>query len=288
MSFAVTEFWNVNKKSAFRIFFDAVSETFASDLIPTQYSKNVRRTISGALTVILHIGVLFFMIFSVFDGVSLSDTVGNGAKNQGLSVFDLQDDPAASDSDSGEVLTKNPADKIAEQQVKNQTELDTSIQTVSEWSVSSMQVSVRRPRSVESSNNIANQGIVGSESSGDSGVYDPFAGAAPNRKDKKRSGAATAILEDIVDFVSGSDLERRLFEDWLAQLRTRLPRSHGDVMLAVKVSGDGKVTSARLLGGSASPQVKFFIRNAILGERLFKSDLSWGGTEQNLPRILLR
>ncbi len=110
-----------------------------------------------------------------------------------------------------------------------------------------------------------------------SGVYDPFAGAAPDRKPGERLGQSASAIKppSLVERVSGffgfgadDKISSDAFQALVQSLRQRLPRAKGSVELIVSIDGGGKVKSAKILGGTASAQVKFFVRNAVLGKRL--------------------
>lgn len=79
-------------------------------------------------------------------------------------------------------------------------------------------------------------------------------------------------ISDALGFGEAAAAEKAdAFEMWVASLRKRLPRAKGTVQLSVQTAADGMVESSEILGGSASPQVKFFVRNAAIGQKL--SDL---------------
>ena len=127
------------------------------------------------------------------------------------------------------------------------------------------------------------------------GVYDPFAGASPNRDPEKdellRKPKPQQTLAGRISGFFGFDdaakqAEADAFEQWVEDLRKRLPRAKGSVLLSVETDGTGKIKAARITGGSASMQVKFFVRNVVLGQSF--TDLgSEGGKAKVLPVIRL-
>lgn len=127
------------------------------------------------------------------------------------------------------------------------------------------------------------------------GVYDPFAGAAPNRKPGLEEQTRPAPKPTLARRISGffgfgdeAEADQDAFEIWVASLRKRLPRAKGSVELSVTLGKDGRVIAGQIIGGSASQQVKFFVRNAVVGERFSELDEGRSGKEAvRMPLITL-
>lgn len=97
---------------------------------------------------------------------------------------------------------------------------------------------------------------------GGAGVYDPFAGAAPLRRervgDRPASGNAAPLA-----------LNRQLLDSVQRKLYRSHPGARGTVTLTVRVSPDGVVVEAIPRGGTASAGAKEALRRALIGLRLF-------------------
>ncbi|GAA0464001.1 hypothetical protein GCM10009096_00580 [Parasphingorhabdus litoris] len=187
-----------------------------------------------------------------------------------------ENDQAAEQEASGEPLLSQAA-----QAPKIDIEVNAPAELPPEWSLSRIKiprpvsnVAAPEPFVEQNANTGTGQGLAsGGDASG--GVYDPFAGAAPNRKPelegRQRGPEKKPSLAGRVAgfFGFGDDAKATsedVFEQWVAGLRARLPRAKGSVELSVTLGSDGKVKAGEVLGGSASPQVKFFVRNAAIGQ----------------------
>lgn len=125
-------------------------------------------------------------------------------------------------------------------------------------------------------------------------IYDPFAGAAPNRKTASGGSGQSpepelTLAGRIAGFFGSEAKQNResAFEQWVEELRARLPRATGSVELSVVLSQDGKVVSGNVIGGSASPQVKFFVRNAVVGKHFSGLTVEGKGGIVRLPSVKL-
>lgn len=149
-----------------------------------------------------------------------------------------------------------------------QSELDASVPDAlppPEWTVARIALPeaaedrAAPPQRQQLSAGAGGSGLSGSGAGG-AGVYDPFAGAAPLRREAasgpQASGATLALNRPLLDSV-----------------RRALGRSHpgarGTVTLSVRVSPDGMVVEATPRGGTAPAEAKEALRRAVIGLRLF-------------------
>lgn len=160
-----------------------------------------------------------------------------------------------------------PPEKQASNQnnspIKNQPVETSSIILPQEWSISSI-----------AQKNASD--TAGSDGNGDKNVYDPYAGASPQFEAQSQSSY-------IADYSTmDPEFDPKMFEEWIAKLRSRLRRSSGTIMLSVTLD-DGRVTSAEIMDGNASMPLQLFVRNDAMGQKLFRS----GSGKKSLPEIRL-
>jgi hypothetical protein len=126
-----------------------------------------------------------------------------------------------------------------------------------EWTVAAVAVSLR-PEMGATTASADGQGT-----SGGGGVYDPFAGAAPLVRDAALNGMVPR----------GSESSLRLDDAMLALVRAAVsganPDARGTVELALSVSADGVVLTAKRVSGSAAPVVGQDVARRLVGARLY-------------------
>lgn len=242
------------------------------------YRDQLQKLSSGFFSVCLNGIILYVLITAGFDKAFERQPVQSNSDITSMTLMDIGDvteETPSTEPSSGSTETQSVSTQAAPTEI--QTSAETSLPP--EWSRSRIRV----PRLV--SNDAApkaptNLGTGQGETSGNGtggGVYDPFAGAAPNRKPgsdialrkPEHETSLTGRISDALGFGETSGAEKEdAFAIWVASLRKRLPRAKGTVQLSVKTASDGMVKSSEILGGSASPQVKFFVRNAAIGQKL--------------------
>jgi hypothetical protein len=120
----------------------------------------------------------------------------------------------------------------------------------------------------------------GGRGAGGTGVYDPFAGAAPLRRPNEAAASSVAAGR-------GLALDRALLERLREAVERELAAGGGTVELIVRVSPTGTVLAATVAGGSAPADVKEAFRAAVAGRPLFRGTA--GGAQQwRLPAVTLR
>lgn len=260
------------------------------------YGDRLQKFSSGSFALIFHLLFFYFLITTVFNKAFERDPAVPTGETTSMTMMELgealEDDQTVEPESSSKQAQPQSA-----QAVPSEIEASTKAELPPEWSRSRISVprllsnaSVPEPQ--------ADPGLgQGMASGGDEGggVYDPFAGAAPNRKpdmEAKRPAPQkeTTLAGRISGFFGfGGDAEAAeedAFEQWVAGLRARLPRAKGSVELSVTVGPDGIVKAGEVVGGSASPQVKFFVRNAAIGQKFSGFDRNGVGGVK-LPVIQL-
>ncbi len=245
------------------------------------YRDRLHRVFSGSFAILFHGLFFYFLITAAFNKAFEKEPAVSAGETTSMTMLELGEvskDDQAIETETG----SEQASSQAVQSVPSDIDATTETELPPEWSLSRISVprlvsniSSPEPVIAPDAGQGAGQGAAsGGEKGG--GVYDPFAGAAPNRKpefeDKKREPVREPSLAGRVAgfFGFGDDAkaaQEDAFEQWVAGLRTRLPRAKGSVELSVTLGQDGKVKAGKVLGGSASPQVKFFVRNAAVGQK---------------------
>ncbi len=280
MAFETIDQWQV--KRSFGLPSGSVSFPTLPRNLP--YRDQLQKLSSGVFSIGLNGLILYFLITATFDKAFEQEPVQTHGEITSITLVELGETVAEEPSKS---LATGGQEATMELREAAPSQLEASVETPlpPEWSRSRIRV----PRLVSNSaapNPLTDSGSGQGEASGgdaSGGVYDPFAGAAPNRKPgsdealpKQESEMSLAgRISDALGFGETAAAEKAdAFEIWVASLRKRLPRAKGTVQLSVQTAADGMVKSSEILGGSASPQVKFFVRNAAIGQKL--SGLSGG------------
>ncbi len=244
------------------------------------YRDRLHRVFSGSFAILFHGLFFYFLITAAFNKAFEKEPAVSTGETTSMTMLELGEVSKGKEATEPE-SDGEPASSQVAQSVPSDIETATQTELPPEWSLSRIKVprlvsniSAPEPPAASNSGSAAGQGVASGGNQG-GGVYDPFAGAAPNRKpeleDKQREPVKESSLAGRVAgfFGFGDDAEAAqedAFEQWVAGLRTRLPRAKGSVELSVTLGKDGKVKAGKVLGGSASPQVKFFVRNAAIGQ----------------------
>ncbi|SIO20769.1 protein TonB, links inner and outer membranes [Parasphingorhabdus marina DSM 22363] len=283
MAFRTVDEWQVERQ-----FLPVIDSSFLPAL-PARWPhrKNLRKLSSGALALTLHGGFLYFLLSGLIYQPPTGEGGATGADNPEITMIELSapvpDDPAIQENPDSNAQASAATTPLTEIELSRQTELPP------EWSRSRM--TVPRPVIAPAPSAIADASKANGEPSG-GGVYDPYAGAAPNRRPEMAEAQKPAPKPTLAGRIAGyfgfgkdSQADADAFETWVASLRQRLPRAKGSVELTVTIGEDGRITASQIVGGSASPQVKFFVRNAVVGQRF--SGVGDGEDSMRLPSIQL-
>jgi len=285
MAFETVEEWKVERRFAM-----TQPGIMAFPELPTQwpFREKIAKLPSAGLALLLNGLFFYFLITNAFDR-SVDEphkpAQSNSTEMTMIALSDLQEPADSSEFDPGKHQPATPSSAR-----ENPIDLTSETQLPSEWTVGRIRVS----RTGAGDAPAQSSSMTGT---GGGGIYDPFAGAAPKRlKDQELAGASgPSSTPSLVDRVSGffgfgdqsEGIDDRAFDAWVRFLRSRLPQARGSVELAVTLDGTGAVTTAEIKGGSASPQVKFFVRNAIIGRRLSGGASDSGNSTMDLPAIIL-
>lgn len=271
MAFETVDQWQV-KRGALMPGLGALSMPELPNYFP--YREYFKKIPSAVFALILHGLFLYFFVSATFNREIERPINPSSAEPVRMTMIELRDS-------FENVAEPVPAiDEVQPQSASTEPtliEISAETQLPAEWSVGSIRV----VRSVASNSApvLAVETGAGAAGGGDRGseVYDPFAGAAPNRKPDELlargivKSKQPTIVEKVTGFFGfdgGDKIDPDAFEQLVEDLRQRLPRARGSVLLLVSLDGKGKVKSAEIVGGTASVQVKFFVRNAVVGKQL--------------------
>ncbi len=257
------------------------------------------RIASTFASLAVHCLLIWFFMTRLVAGTSEGQGSGSG---DAIKLFDLsrssQAEPDAAAAPASETLSL-PTPQTAASSV------DLTIPTLAplaEWRVS--RIAVPRPvvpwgpSSPSAPANSAAQGASGlGQTAGlgrGGGGYDPYAGAAPMRREEANAGLASSApgigtrLLGFLGLAKSIELDRIAFEAIRSSAERTMPRVNGYVLFIVRVSPTGMVLDAGVKDTDLSRPVLVRIRSLIVGRRLFtQSGPITDAQERELPVIRL-
>lgn len=281
MAFETVEEWKVERSFAL-----PQASVLAIPELPAQwpFREKIAKVSSASLALLLNALFFYFLITNAFDRSVDEAPKMTQSKTTEMTMIALSDLEEPTDTSTFDPEKQEPAATSSAQESPIDTTSETKLPP--EWTVGRIRVS-RTGAGGEPAP------VASAAGAGGGGVYDPFAGAAPKRlTDQEFVGASgPSITPSLVDRVSGffrfggqsEGIDDRAFNAWVQSLRSRLPRARGSVELTVTLDSKGAVATAEIKGGSASPQIKFFVRDAIIGLRLSGG----ANSTMDLPAIIL-
>lgn len=261
-----------------------------------------RRPAGLAATLIFHI-VLMWVLLTYAVLAPLSGK-GEGDSGKTLSLFDLPE-AAASNEDSAaadETVAVQPSQMAA--LPAPELPAETAVPDPPEWSMSRIRV----PRPVQSSAQamtVANSGRPvrssslpggGTASPGGTDIYDPYAGAAPMRREDKMasSPSPSGLIERFLGAVGlgqqadAPELNERVLEQARADMRRRFPGQHGSVALTVRISPTGLAMEIHVRNRTLSDEAMEFLKARLIGRPLFSGTSPSNGPQMiDLPMITI-
>lgn len=257
MAFQTVNYWQVERR-----FLPSTDIALLGPFASHQTAKNRLQNIaSGACALGLQ-GAFFYLLVTGLHGQFVEPLGTADVDAKSVTMIPINQNFAAK-----ELLTNKPNTSASSprQTQMPEIELSSTTELPAEWALAKVSV----PRDIV----VSEYPEPGSSSSTGGETYDPFAGAAPNRKTlpvgNRQAKKVSSTLAGRISGFFGSETEQmrvNAFEQWVEELRTRLPKAKGSVELTVSLGPDGTVKSGTVIGGSASPQVKFFVRNAVVGK----------------------
>lgn len=258
MAFRTVNQWRVERQILPSIG-GAFPSPVALGLITGERSQKV---FSGAFALGLQ-GAFLYLLAMGLSGQFGESSEMNGADAKRVTIIPINQEDVKSETS---IDKQNNSASRSLQTRTTKTEGSTATEIPAEWTIAKVSVSLEVGPS-------DNKSPVSSGSKHGE-IYDPFAGAAPNRKGNsdgigRISEPEVTLAGRITGFFESNPEQKseNAFELWVEEIRTRLPRAKGSVELTVSLGPDGTVKSGTVTGGSASPQVKFFVRNAVVGKK---------------------
>ena len=218
--------------------------------VPESLERRLRHGTAMLLATLVQLALLWAFATKL-GGISVERPIETMPANV-LNVFQI------SEQDAAEAPAAASASVAAEAAAPPQQEVDASTETElppPEWAL------VRLPPQPRSRAEAApsTRGGAGSATAG-GGVYDPFAGAAPMRREET-GGERSA---------GGFILDRAALEALLRRAARSLGGVGGTVEFLVGVSAEGVVVEAHPAGGSAGDEIGRRLAPALVGQRLFR------------------
>jgi hypothetical protein len=237
----------------------------------------LRRSGATLFSILVHVLLLWLFISRLAGNAGDGDAIGAG--NGRLNSFSLSDPASAAPSSSSEAR-QAPQPRPAAQTASD-IDATAATELPPEWTVSRLPAEAR-PRSQASSESAAADAPVGpggagaGAGQGGSDVYDPYAGAAPLRRERD-AAAAPSIGERVLGFfgfgpasAGGLTLDETALEAIRRAASRSLPAGGGTVELEVRVSPTGMVLMAQMRGGSAPREAGEALAKALIGKRLYR------------------
>lgn len=290
MAFETVEEWKVERSFAL-----SQVGVLAFPELPAQwpYQEKIAKLPSASLALLLNGLFFYFLIANAFDRSVDETDKPIQSKSTEMTMIALSDLQKPDDSSELDLEELKPA--TASSAGESPIDLTTETQLPPEWTIGRIRVSrviVTAPMP-DVLNGISPGADGGGKKGG--GVYDPYAGAAPNRKPEEelmrgdRKPKQPSLMEQVSGFfgfgTGEGGIDSGAFEQLVQDLQRRLPRAKGSVELMVFIDSSGTVKSAEIVGGTASAQVKFFVRNAVVGKQVAgRRSAQQGGVK--LPAIV--
>ncbi len=290
MAFALAQTWNAAVPSP------GGSGTFArADRAFGGQERYVRRAGAIIFSILVHI-LLLWALINKLSGGGAGEGAGKGAGDSNLMSFALSD-PASAESASDNEARQTPQPRVEQAPVS---EVDATAPTdlpVPEWTVSRLPPTPSPHPAAASGSALAGaspglgQPGAGPGRGGNS-VYDPYAGAAPLRRDDPGASADSSLGARVLGFLgfgqadaAGLSLDEAALEAIRSNVERSLPGRRGTVEIMVRVSPTGMVLETSIRGGSAPADAISALRRALIGKRLFSGAAA---NVQSLPLPVLR
>ena len=284
MAFALSQTWNAAGLSS------GGAETSAQQWrLFSGQERYFRRLGAIVFSILVHM-LLLWLLLSRLAGGAVG--VDGAAAHRGVLSFSLNGPASAASaprSESREILPP----QVQQGRVS---EVDASMSASlppQEWTVSRLPPAASPPSAAASGSALAGASAgPGNPGAGSGGgrkdVYDPYAGAAPLRREDPGSGTAGSLGTRVLGFFgfgergeTGLSLDRAALDAIRFNVERSLPGRKGTAEILVRVSPTGMVLEADARGGSAPPEVLLALRRALIGKRLFS------GTAANAQTLTL-
>jgi hypothetical protein len=251
------------------------------------WDKKLRRGLAATVVLLLHL-VLLWLIIDRFAGGTLPEKMKT--RGETTLVLELSGEQALDRQAAARLASLTDQAPVPPNLLSPDTPLDLSTASTfrPEWSVARISAAAVPTEalppapapSLTAGSSLTGSGVgLGAGGAGEG--YDPYAGAAPMRRDERTgAGNATAptpgygarLLSALGMGASPSAefmLDQREFNAVVAALHSSLPGVHGSVDIEAKVSVTGQILEARIVRQSGDSLLANAARAALLGRRLF-------------------
>lgn len=291
MAFALAQTWNVAAPSP-----GGAPTRGLLGLAPSaERERYFRRAVAISFSILVHLLLLWILINKLAGG-AVGEGEGQGAGSGTTMSFALSDPASAAASARGE------PEQVAKPRVEQApvSDVDATAATdlpVPEWTVSRLPPAPSPKPAAASGSGVAGASTGAGASGAGAGRggtenYDPYAGAAPLRRDPSGAGATStgdrSLGARVLGFFGlgqpatvGLTLDENALEAIRRNVERGLPGRSGTAEIVVRVSPTGMVLEASARGGSAPAEARGALGRALIGKRLFS------GTAANAQTVTL-
>lgn len=271
MAFVEVDRWNLQQTSLLN---SCASQ--ASQRLIEQCSPVMNRLVGMVVAIMLHT-VLAWALFALFSGKNLSRITEHS-----LSLLTIApagstptNSPAESEQSTKSALPNNSEEKYS----------PTPLRSL-EWT----RATASAPNSEQTGYKITElSNSVGSGSgSGQDGMWDPYAGAAPQRRDEPLQPLATVSHRDDSGLVPEPGSSRNDLIFIIAEFRTKFPKAHGYAYFRARISNQGRLVDLTAIDFTLDQAALAFFRRRLTGVNAKEFGLVSNGKRSfDLPKIAI-
>jgi hypothetical protein len=277
------------------------NETTKTDILAFLRGNKHGRFISRAFAASLSVAIQLLLLWALSEWRPQQTTTTANREGGSITIIGLATPIASDSANSGAPHSPPLAPKVPIAQ--SIVELSSPPIPTPEWSVQQIAAPVVAPKiplpaAPPSMPGVSNSptavgtgsGVAVQSPGGSSDVYDPYAGAAPARRDDARVTNAGPGLAPPPPSPSPSpslggrfmtmlgypnpapaffDLDRRALDAVEQEIQSRLRGAHGTVIFAVRISPRGIVLDAMPKSGISNPRLTSTLQATLRGKRLF-------------------
>lgn len=293
MAFTCLETWDAEIERRGRGTGPVSALSATAPILGETASRYINKSSATLLSAIVHLFLLWLLANKLTGAPGPGEGLGSAGK--GMTLIDLSSPSAAAAARAAPVTMVQPSPSPLAQQ----TELDLTVPTElppPEWSVARIRTPVEpvprrqpappapapaQPSGAMAAANATSGSATGAGGAGAAGggeaPYDPYAGAAPQRR--KQDGAMASLAALGQRLLGGSNeakgdggelvLDRDALTDIAKRVARSMPGTRGTAEFLVRVSPGGMILDATPTGGSGPDKIRTALRSALVGKLLY-------------------